>query len=58
MAKKRLLSKHYEQESHQTFVYLFVLDCSFHSCHTLFVQTGLVVMPDLAFLEVFKMSNV
>jgi len=58
MAKKRHVSKHYEQEIHHTFVYLFVLYCGFHSRHTLFIQTSLVVMPNLAFLEVFKMSNV
>jgi len=53
-----LVSKHYEQEIYHTVVYLFVLVCGFHSRHILFIQTSFVVMPDLAFFEGFKMSNV
>lgn len=58
IAKNRLVSKHYEQEIYHTVVYVFVLECGFHSHHTLCIQTSLVVMPNLAFLSIFKMSNV
>jgi hypothetical protein len=56
--EENLISKDYEQEIYHTVFYLFVLVCDFRSRHTLFIQMSQVVMPDLAFFEGFKMSNV